>query len=241
MKNLIYLFVLLCCSSACKTQNLFRTSEHGNAEALLTDGQAHISVIQPDHKISVSIWNHDDLSIGSVFSIYNSNEAYGKWVLVNDSGEVVLPRVGKVRLGGLTCPAAADTLEQLYAPILVDPVIVVKILNREVTVLGEVRTPGVYLLEKEKNTLTELIGKAQGFERYADLERVQLIREGVSYELDLTELNQPSYHSLVMQAGDLLHVASRKEKRLDEKAPTIIPFASALTAVAVFFSIFARS
>jgi ActR/RegA family two-component response regulator len=38
--------------------------------------------IQIDDKLSTSVRGHDNLSIGSLFGIYNSNEVYGKWVLL---------------------------------------------------------------------------------------------------------------------------------------------------------------
>ena len=94
---------------------------------LVKSDTVHYQTIKTDDKISLSIWNHDDMSIGSVFSIYNSNEAYGKWVLVDKAGFVSFPKIGKVKVSGLNCPQAADTLQALFAKYLVDPIIVVKV------------------------------------------------------------------------------------------------------------------
>jgi polysaccharide export outer membrane protein len=157
-------------------------------------------------------------------------------VLVDAAGYTMLPKLGKVRLGGLTCVEAADTLANLYSAFLVDPILVVKVLNRDVTILGEVRTPGKYILEKESNTLTEIIGNAQGFEFYADKKKVQLIRNNKSYQIDFTKLQDNNYQILV-QAGDVINVPTRRGKAIDKKAPTLIPFASAITALAVIASI----
>ena len=239
LRTLFYL-ALVSALSSCATQNLLYTEAEGPLIDLMHTGSVYHHRIKTDDKVSLSIWNHDDMSVGSVFSIYNSNEAYGKWVLVDADGNVKLPKIGNVTIGGLTCPEAADTLEKYYATDLVDPVIVVKVLNREVTILGEVRTPGTYVLEKERNSIAEIFGKAQGFDKYADIDQVQLIRNGISYKLDLTSMSDDMLHTIIVESGDLIQVPSRKSKRFEQRVPVLIPFSSAITALAVVFSLVAR-
>ncbi|MEM7035682.1 MAG: response regulator, partial [Bacteroidota bacterium] len=125
--------------------------------------------IQPDDKVSLSIWNNDDMSVGSVFGIYNSNEVYGKWVLVDARGFATLPLIGNVHLAGKSTTEAAELLQEMYGKEIREPVIVVRVLNREVTVTGEVKEPGNFILDKEKYTLAEVLGKAEGFTDYAKL------------------------------------------------------------------------
>jgi polysaccharide export outer membrane protein len=225
--------------SSCSYQNIFETKQQNSITELLTADTTYEHIITVDDKISVSVWNHDNMSIGSLFGIYSSNQVYGKWVMVDAAGYIMVPKIGKVRLGGLTCLEAADTLTSIYSEILVDPNLVVKVLNREVTVLGEVRSPGKYILEKEGNTLTEILGNTQGFDFYADKKKIQLIRNNRSYQIDFTKLINNN-HQILVQAGDVINVPSRKGKLIDKKAPTIIPFASALTALAVIVSIILR-
>ncbi len=222
---------------SCKTQNLFQTKNHGDLTDLFNVDEDYEYIIKTDDKISLSIWDHTDMSIGSVFSIYNSNEAFGKWVLVRKDSTVILPKVGKVKIGGLTRQEAAELIIPLYAKSIVDPIIVVKVLNREVTVLGEVRTAGKYILDKERNTLTEILGVSQGLQTYANMRKIQLIRGGVNYEIDLTKLDDRALYSIVVESGDVINVPSRNGKMLDQKAPTIIPLASALTAVALILTV----
>lgn len=231
---ILIVITLLFCS--CSFQNIFDTKEQNNITELLTVDSTFEHRITVDDKLSVSVWNHDNMSIGSLFGIYNSNEVYGKWVLVDAAGYIMVPKLGRVRLGGLTCLEAADTLAALYSSILVKPNLVVKVLNRDVTILGEVRSPGKYILEKESNTLTDIIGNAEGFEFYADKKKIQLIRNNKSYLIDFTKLMDNNYRILV-QAGDVINVPTRRGKSIDKKAPTLIPFASALTALAVIVSI----
>jgi len=242
MKDLrptLLLIVITLLFNSCAYQNIFDTNQQNNIAELLTLDSTYEHRITVDDKLSISVWNHDNMSIGSLFGIYNSNEVYGKWVLVDAAGYIMVPKIGRVRLGGLTCIEAANTLTALYSNTLVDPNLVVKVLNKDVTILGEVRTPGKYIIEKERNTLTEIIGNAQGFEFYADKKKIQLIRNNKSYQIDFTKLVDSNYQILV-QAGDVINVPTKRGKSIDKKAPTIIPFASAFTALAVIVSLIAR-
>ena len=234
-------FFALLGSVACSNQRLLLSSEEGALLELLETDTAFEHPIRPDDKLSLSVWNHDDLSMGSVFSIYNSNESFGKWVLVNAEGYAQLPKIGPVRLAGMTCGQAADTLRSLYGKHITNPIVVVKTLNRKVTVLGEVRTPGSYVMEEERVDIMQIIGRAQGFTDYANIKNVRLIRNDISYTLDLRSMDEYLLHNIIIQSGDVVIVSARKGKALDQKAPTLIPFSSALTAVALVVSILLAS
>ena len=240
MKNshlIISLFVVLLSLASCGNQKLLLSETEGDLQDLLALDSTFQHNIRPDDKLSLSIWNHNDLSMGSVFSVYNSNESFGKWVLVDQNGFTQLPKVGKVKLDGLNCNQAADTLIKLYEEDIKDPIIVVKILNRKVTVLGEVRTPGAYIIEEEQVNLMEIIGKAQGFTNYANTKELKLIRNDRSYSLNLEHMNEYMLHRILLQSDDLVIITSKRGKALDQKAPVLIPFASVLTAVALVTSV----
>ncbi|TAE89828.1 MAG: hypothetical protein EAY81_01730 [Bacteroidetes bacterium] len=146
----ILLILLLSALLSCQSNRLFKTSLPIKDSVNYAADSAFEHLIKPDDKLSISIWNHDDLSVGSIFGIYNSNEVYGKWLLVDKKGEVAVPAAGKIKLAGLSTRQAADTLKILLSHKIVNPVIVVRVLNLQATVLGEVKNPGVFMLEKER-------------------------------------------------------------------------------------------
>lgn len=222
--------------NACVSQRLLESDSSGDVHDLLALDSSFQHTIRPDDKLSLSIWNHDDISLGSVFSIYNSNESYGKWVLIDQQGFAQLPKIGKVKLGGLSCTQAADTLLKLYEFDIKNPIIVVKILNRKVTILGEVRSPGNYILDEEQVNLMEMIGRAQGFTNYADLKEVTIIRDDKNYSLNLQKMDQLQLHAILLQSDDLVVINPTNGKAFDQKAPRLIPLASTVTALAIIAS-----
>lgn len=194
-------------------------------------------VIRKDDKISISVWNHDDLSVGSVYGIYNSNEVYGKWLMVDANGKIPVPQVGEVQAENLTIVELENILRTEYSKFIKQPIIEVKVLNKEVTVLGEVKTPGKYLLEKEQNTLVELLGKAGDFDFYADRSKVMVVRmvdgKPKSVTVDLTQLGQYAESNIYLLPGDLVYVPTRKAKIWDKRSGSIVVPATAIITTAV--------
>jgi len=237
MKPFIYLLLTISIT-ACKTVNIFKAEEQEESFELLTKSYEHI--LAPDDKLSVSIWNHDDLSIGSLFSIYNTNESFGKWLLIEPDSTASIPYIGATKIGGLTISQAEASITEQLGEFIKNPIIEIRVLNREVTVLGEINAPGNYILEKELNTLVEYIGKAQGLTFYANSKNIQVIRDNVSYPIDLTTLNSFSEKNIYLQTKDIIYIPSKKGKKLDLKAPVLIPFASLLTSVGVLISVISK-
>jgi polysaccharide export outer membrane protein len=67
--------------------------------------------IRKDDKITLSVWGQDDLSVGSVYGIYNSNEVYGKWLLVDINGNIEIPRLGTTNVIGKTIPELKEEIK----------------------------------------------------------------------------------------------------------------------------------
>ena len=201
-------------------------------------------VIQPGDKVTLSIWGHEDLSIGSLNSSFSSNEATGKWIVVDNDGEVNLPQLGRVKIAGYDIKEVNYLLEEKYNKLIKDPIINVKVLNHYVTVLGEVNRPGKIQLDNEQVSLVQIIGEAQGLSPYAKGEQVKVIRtvQGKPVELvvDLTDLVAFSEYNVMLQPDDVVYIGPNKKKGSDEKLRRATTVTGILTGIAVVTSIFLK-
>jgi polysaccharide biosynthesis/export protein len=245
-KLLSLLFIALFGFTSCKTANLFVDKEAGNTVAdldsiFLPEGNYEYH-IRKDDKITISIWGQDDLSVGSTYGIYNSNEVYGKWLMVDAKGNIEIPKIGTVHVEKMTIIQLKDTIEERFAEWIKNPVVDIKILNREITVLGEVRDPQVIPVDKEKNTLMEMISRCKGFETYANIKSIKVMRqvgEDVHVaNIDLTENGDYLKKNINLYPGDVVVIPSKKNKEFDRRVSIIIPFATAITAAAILFNTF---
>lgn len=237
MRTLLILITSLTLFS-CKTINLFEGDSTELPFEHITSDYVH--TLQPNDKISISVWNHDDLSIGSSFSIYNTNESFGKWVLIKKDSTATIPYVGKRKIVGYTIKEVENKIKKLLAKNIQNPIVEIKVLNKEITVLGEVKSPGNYLIEKEVYTLVKAIGKAEGINFYGNSKEIKIIRNNRQLIVDLNKIDNFSQTNIYLKAGDIVYVPSKKGKQTDMKAPSIIPFASLITAVGIILSVLKR-
>lgn len=243
--KLTAIFLLILIASSCRTMNLFEESPDvyvGDLDSLVKVTDKYEHKLRASDKINLSVSGHEDLSIGSIFNVYNSNHVYGKWVLIDVDGYVTIPEIGKIKLAGLTLREAEIKIAKLYETYIVDPIVVVQALNWEVTVIGEVIKPGVFHMEKMNNTILEYISKAGGFDSYADMTNIKLMRQEDNvlkqYNFDLTNLQQYSKAQANLFPGDIIIISTTRGKKLDRRVTTLIPYASFFSALAILFTIF---
>jgi polysaccharide biosynthesis/export protein len=245
-KPLFFAAIFLLVFASCKTNNLFMAKKTDNSVEALDSifykkGNSQYT-IRKDDKISISVWGQDDLSIGSSYGIYNSNEVYGKWLMVDANGNIETPKLGTMRVEGKTIIELKDTLKILYAQWLKNPIVDVKILNREIIVMGEVRDPQVVLVDKERNRLLDVVAKCKGFEMYANLKYIKVLRQVGQHvyvaNINLTKSGNHLLKNIDLQPGDILIVPSKGYKEFDRRISIIIPFTTTLTAAAIFMRAF---
>lgn len=132
--------------------------------------------------------------------------------LVDASGCIDVPVLGRMTVEGLTTQEVKNAIsKQLQEKNLIkDPVITVRILNFKVSVLGEVKNPGVVDVKGERITVLEALSKAGDLTIQGRRDHVAVIREvdgkrSVNY-LDLKSkdiFDSPYYY---LKQNDVVYV-----------------------------------
>jgi protein involved in polysaccharide export with SLBB domain len=102
---------------------------------------------------------------------------------VDDLGDVILPRLGRVAVGGLTSSQVRDALQASYQEFLRGTTVEVRVLRR-VGVGGEVRLPGLFWVDSTIS-LRDAVAMAGGLSPMGDPRRVLLLRSGTRATMDL--------------------------------------------------------
>lgn len=149
-------------------------------------------------------------------TVYENNDLTTE-ARVGGDGEISFPLIGPVKLGGLTVGQAEKKIASLLNDeYLVDPQVTIFISeyrSKKVSILGEVRMPGLYELNSDV-TLLDIISKAGGLTEDAG-DDVIIKRKspspgikGESVSVNLKVLNQGSEAANVpVQDGDRIYVA----------------------------------
>lgn len=246
MRTLVYIILMSFLLASCHTQNMFEDTTNSRivkkVDSVFSYEQNYEYVIRKDDKINISVWGQDELSVGSIYGIYNSNEVYGKWLMVDARGNIEIPKIGTTYVLGKTIIEVKDSLKNQLKKWVLNPIVDVKVLNKEVTILGEVRNSGIIPVDKDRNTLVEIISKSGGYEFYADLSNIKVFRQSNENvyvtTIDLTTSQNYNHKNISLHPGDVVVVPSKKYKVFDKRISTIIPFTTAISAAAIMFGLF---
>jgi polysaccharide biosynthesis/export protein len=135
---------------------------------------------------------------------------------INKEGYLLLPLIGNVLIKDKTIAQVSQLIKDSLNNILSQPIVNVKLVNRYISVLGEVKTPGHFSYSKEKLTIYDALGLAGDMTIYANREEVVLSRnengKNIITRIDLTktEILESEYYYL--RPNDMLYVKSMRKR-----------------------------
>lgn len=148
------------------------------------------------------------------FAVWKNPELTRDRVPVRPDGKVSLPLVNDIRAAGLTANELRAELAERLAPFIQNPevaVIVREVNSVKVSVQGNVRMPGQYLVKSGDQTVLEMLSRAQGLTEFANKGNIVVIRRnGVRQERmkfdygDATEGKDGA--NFFVQPGDIIIV-----------------------------------
>lgn len=196
----------------------------------------YISSLNPE---ASAVFNAPNVLATSTSTTTGSTQAGG--YLVNTEGNIQLPILGTVKAAGITKKQlkADVTKSILDKKLLIDPIVTIRHLNYEVTIIGEVGKPTVINVPNEKISLLKALGIAGDITVFGKKDNVMLIREvegkRTVTHIDLNSknfLNSPYYY---LQPNDVVYVEPNKQKVLNaNRNPQLLPTVlSALSFLAI--------
>jgi polysaccharide export outer membrane protein len=132
--------------------------------------------------------------------------------LVSVEGNISLPILGEIPVGNKTILELQSAIQNILeeGKHLLNPTVVVRILNAKVTILGEVRNPGTYGYTEQFITLPQALGYAGDVTLGADRKQVWLIREEDGkrryYNVDLTKTDWFDSPVYTIKQNDIIYV-----------------------------------
>ncbi len=200
--------------------------------------------ISPDDKITftLSTNNGSDIIEGVTGITDDSKNKTNKITeyLVRRNGEVELPVLGVVNVGGLTVEECEDTLVRLFSKEYQEPYVQVKITNQRVIVFpGNGSDATVVKLENSNTTLMEALALAGGITDRGKANTVKLMRKvnGTRqvYVIDLSTIEGLKYVDMIVQANDYIYVEPTPEIA-KEIAQDVVPIVSLFSSAVVIFT-----
>jgi polysaccharide export outer membrane protein len=246
--SLIAMITLLILFSSCVTQRYVEYIQDQNKTSE-TFSESEF----PDYKLK----SHDELFIkinsldeasANVFSNTTQTsqvlDPYSASLLsytVDKNGNLLLPVIGNIFVKDKTLSEVSLILRDSLYHVLHQPIVTVKLVNRYVSVLGEVQNPGHYAYSQEKITIFDAIGLAGDITDYGNRENVILVRnengENIRANVRLTTSELLSSKFYYLRPNDILYIKPLQNKFWGMRQFPWTVFFSAITTGLLFYQI----
>lgn len=212
--------------------------EDGQTQAVKVERRL---TIQPDDRLAIVVTSKDpalaevfNLSVSQYrigMSTANTSDSRTAAFTVAPDGTIEYPILGALQVAGLSRKQVASLIqhELIERNLLKDPTVTVEFLNATVAVLGDVKTPGEYTIDRDNLTILQALSKAGDLNITGMRQNVLVMREvdgkDMAYRLDLTNveslMSSPAYY---VQQNDVIYVEpnSMRKRQATESGNTVL-------------------
>jgi polysaccharide biosynthesis/export protein len=200
--------------------------------------------IKPNDELYIQVISLDDPS-ASIFSATSAQQflnggsvqPYGASMLsytVDSAGYLLMPVIGRILVRDSTLVQVSITITRALTKVLNQPMVSIKHVNRYVSVLGEVRTPGRYAYTQDKLTILDALGLAGDITEYGNRKEIILARNEngmntrILVDLTKSEILGSTYY--YVRPNDIVYVKSLQQHQFWDMRQ--FPYGVVLSAIA---------
>jgi polysaccharide export outer membrane protein len=214
------------------TRNDIITSVTPAAYTIQPYDNLFIRVVTPDPKWS-DMFNTLPATAGGITMTEQSADMLS--YTVDGDGAIQLPYAGRFLVKGKTLEIVKTELETALKAYIADAVVMVKMVNNYVTLIGEVQHPGKYLIYKDRLNIFEALAMAGDLDEFSNRQKIQLIRQtpGGSKinEFSLNDRSIMATEFYYVMPNDVIYAQPMKGKFFQLNA---FPYAIILSAITTF-------
>ncbi len=156
--------------------------------------------------------NSQNMNVGSLQPYGASLMSYS----INKEGYVLFPVIGNILVKDKTLTQVSTLIKDSLLNILSQPQVSVKLVNRYVSVLGQVRNPGHFPYAQEKLTIYDALGLAGDMTTYANRKEVVLTRnengKNVIVRIDLTKPKILETNFYYLRPNDMIYIKPMRKR-----------------------------
>lgn len=209
--NILILLIVILMGSSCSTplDQITYLNEIETNTTYHRDPIPDEYKIKPNDQLYVKVISDDPMNAAflNLSNTTTANISSGSieliTYLVDNEGYITYPKLGKIYVVDKTAEEVQNIIQGKVDTYLKSASVFVKLVNRNITLLGEVNSPGQKSMAKNQLTIFEALGTAGDLTDYGNRKNVKLIREIPEgrhiAELDLTDpnlINSPYYYIL---------------------------------------------
>lgn len=247
-RSLTFLFVLAIFLSSCVSQKKIKYLQQATEDDTTTMFINKIPMdylVKPGDNLYITIksLSKDANEIFNQFNESNvANTANASLYLtsysVNKEGYINFPVLGKVEVKDKTVQEVEAVMQKQVDEYLKESVVIVRLVNFTITMLGEVKMPGNFEIYQDEITIFEAISLAGDMTDFANRKQVSLVRQTETgskiYNVDLNSasiLSSPYYY---LKPNDMIYIAPLPVKQYGFST---FPYALVFSSISLILSL----
>jgi polysaccharide export outer membrane protein len=239
---LLGVFLMSSCVSMKNVRLLQGTAQEGPAN--FSHGQKPVYRLKTGDHLYIKVFSVDPKTsryFQSDFpSLMNSSYIYLNSYPVDEEGYLHFSFIDKLMVRGLTVEEVKKKLQETLNEYFTESTIIVKLVNFRVSVLGEVKSPGTYTIDKDQVDIFQALGEAGGLTNFGNIRKITLVRQtnegsDVHY-LDLSRKDILASEFFYLMPDDVIYVEPRGSKPFVLET---LPYGTVVSTLALVLSVFA--
>lgn len=218
--SLLLLFFTVFVASCVTQRDLEYMQDKNKTIKIFNEAKIADYRLKPNDELYIQINSLDEAAsnvftgTGAQQSLYMSTVTpYGASLMsyaIDKEGYLLLPYIGRISVQDKTTAEVSDLIKESLKNILSQPMVSVKLVNRYVSVLGEVRNPGHFAYAQDKLTVYDAISLAGDITVFGNREEVILTRNEngknirINVNLNRSDILSSEYYNL--RPNDIVYV-----------------------------------
>jgi polysaccharide export outer membrane protein len=226
LKSLSFTILIFFISSCVTQRNVEYIQDKNKNIKTFTEAQIADYKLKPNDELFIQINSLDEAAAnifgGSITQQYTNMgyiQPYGASLMsytIDKDGYVHLPVLGSLLVRDKTLAQVSEMIKESLTNILSQPLVSVKLVNRYISVLGEVRNPGHFAYAQDKLSIYDAIGLAGDITDYGDRKQVILARnengKNIRIPVDLTRSDILASNYYYIRPNDIVYIKPLRKK-----------------------------
>jgi polysaccharide export outer membrane protein len=240
---LIIIMSILILSSCNKKYTYLYQKDYSKDSSVIFTEKSELYKLKTNDVLHISITSNNE-ELTKQFKVdkqdnnnLSSNSGGGNFYLtgftIDPNGDIEIPVLGKIHVGGKTISEARQTIIEKTNEKLVDAIVNVKLVSFKFSTLGKFNSEKTVYIYQEKINILEAISTAGGLSQYADLRKIQVLRENENgkelFNVDLTNQSLLSSNKFYIYPNDIIIAGSLKSNSFRMNLQEYMYILSALT------------
>ncbi len=214
-----YVIILLLISACVPHKKMIYVQDEGKKPGLkeFKIEREITETIQPGDMLYITVSSSDDRPTNFSQDEFAAIDVTLRSYEVNDDGTIRFPYLGSINVQGKSVVELTDEIEKVLTSFITNPSVIVRFVNKNITVVGEVNAPGVYTFYDKNINVLQAIAYAGDITTFGNRKSILLIREEggkiTKHRLDLTEEHILVSTSYIVKPDDIIYVEPLRIKQ----------------------------